>query len=150
MRPRASSARQSSKRHPSFVTAAGHSRILAVDDDPAILSLIQSILESADLKVYTAKKGEEAIALFQCDPKIGLIVVDWQMPGLNGVQLIDRLRVLRPGVRVIVSSGAPGGAVERAFVGREGIQFLSKPYTLRTLVMAVRSALGLSRENEAA
>lgn len=57
--------------------------MLVVDDDPAILTVLEARLASASLRMLTAKSGEEALAVLTGEP-VGLVVSDQRMPGLSG------------------------------------------------------------------
>lgn len=116
-------------------------RILVIDDEPMILSMIRSILEAQGLEVTTAENGSHGIDLFQSDARICLVILDWQMPGMSGEQVFDKLLAIRSGVKVMVSSGAAPSQVDRAFSARKEVQFLPKPFQGQALVTAVKSAL---------
>jgi CheY-like chemotaxis protein len=116
-------------------------RILVIDDEPMILSMIRRTLEAQGLEVTTAENGSHGIDLFQGDARICLVILDWQMPGMSGEQVFDKLLAIRSGVKVIVSSGAAPSQVDRAFSAHKEVQFLPKPFQGRALVTAVKSAL---------
>src|SRR4051812_2454922 len=80
--------------------------ILAVDDDPAILSLVGSILKSAWFAVLQAGNGWEALKLYESsDSNIELLLTDVIMPDLNGPVLAARLRARTPALKVLFISG---------------------------------------------
>src|SRR5581483_11337987 len=77
-------------------------RILLVDDDPAICDLVSSVLEMDGYDVVSANDGASALDLAKGDGGIGLVLSDVVMPGINGVQLREKLRTLRPELRCIL------------------------------------------------
>jgi PAS domain S-box-containing protein len=106
---------------------AGRGTILVVDDEPLIVSLTRRTLQRAGYEVLSAGDGLEAVALFEARAAgVDLVLLDRTLPRLRGEQVLERLRALRPDVKVIVSSGDAGGARE-AFPGVQAI--LQKPYT---------------------
>jgi CheY-like chemotaxis protein len=78
--------------------------ILLVDDNSNGLKARKSVLEEHGHNVVTSCGGEDALERFQRE-KFDLVVTDYKMPGMNGVELISRLRQLRPAVPVILVSG---------------------------------------------
>jgi two-component system, cell cycle sensor histidine kinase and response regulator CckA len=122
--------------------------ILAVDDEPTILALARDVLELNGYRVLTARNGEEAMRIYrEQHATIDLVLLDLTMPVMGGAECFRQMRALRPGVRVIISSGfsAESSAAE---VMREGaLEFLAKPYDIQALARVV--AAGLKRPDEA-
>ncbi|MCA9517462.1 MAG: MASE1 domain-containing protein, partial [Myxococcales bacterium] len=80
--------------------------VLVIDDEPLLLELARRMLSGAGYRVVTAASGEEGVELVRsgaADP--ALVLLDLTMPGLGGVETCQRLRDLRPGLRVVLSSG---------------------------------------------
>jgi CheY-like chemotaxis protein len=78
--------------------------ILLVDDNSNGLKARKSVLEEHGHSVVTSSGGEDALERFRRE-KFDLVVTDYKMPGMDGVELISRLRQLRPAVPVILLSG---------------------------------------------
>jgi len=78
--------------------------ILLVDDNHDGLLVRRSLLEELGYRVQIATNGEDALTLFETHP-FEVVVSDYRMPRMNGVELIHRLRVLNPNVRVVLLSG---------------------------------------------
>jgi DNA-binding NarL/FixJ family response regulator len=70
------------------------------------------------------------------------VLLDLSMPGMDGVEALERIRTFCPAVKAIVSSGFSEDETMRLFRGMDVSGFLQKPYTANRLVVAVRSALG--------
>ena len=111
--------------------------ILVVDDDPAILKFVSGLLAAADYHVLTAISGE--IALQQAREykgEIHLLLSDFQMPAMSGIELGTQMSIERPGLQVLMMSGFTDGML----VLNEGWHFLAKPFIpsqLRALILGL-------------
>ena len=123
---------------PARVAAASRPvKVLAVDDDALVLLNTAAMLEDMGHTVVTSSSGEEALRLMG-EGEFGLLVTDQGMPGMTGLQLLDRARRTRPDLPVILATGyaeLPQGA-PTTFVR------LSKPFFQNQLADAVAEAIG--------
>src|SRR5208282_2960489 len=78
--------------------------ILLVDDEPGMLRYIKTLLEVDDYKVETATTGEEALQRVEKGLQPDLVLLDVLMPGIDGLQTLEQLRQMRPGVKVVMLS----------------------------------------------
>jgi DNA-binding NtrC family response regulator len=78
--------------------------ILLVDDEPGMLRYIRTLLEVDDYKVETATNGNEALERIQKGLHPDLVLLDLLMPGLDGLQTLEQIRQLQPGVKVVMLS----------------------------------------------
>ena len=109
--------------------------ILLVDDNEALRTLASKLLQEQGFRVITAGDGEEALEIFQQQPHaISLLLTDIMMPKMNGLDLADRLRQLRPELPVLFISGNPEP-------GSRTLGYLAKPFTKTQLMSRVRQAL---------
>lgn len=116
--------------------------ILIVDDEPGILEITKSTLETYGYRALTASDGTEALAVYaQHKEEIKVVLTDVMMPYLDGPATIRALRKMDPRVKVIVSSGldANGKAIESGALGVEA--FLAKPYTAERLLKKLAEIL---------
>ncbi len=116
------------------------SHLLIVDDDPSVRASLADALQSPGLGVSTAKDGEEALALLGESP-VHLVLTDLRMPGIDGVELLRRIRARAPAVDVILMTAHDDmpNVVEAM---REGArEFLVKPLDLRELRSLVERVL---------
>jgi DNA-binding NtrC family response regulator len=108
--------------------------ILVVDDDPAILELVSQLLIASGYKVLTASSGEEGLQRSRdFKGEIRLLLSDFQMPHMSGIDLATTMTLERPSLKVLLMSGFTGGML----VLNEGWHFLAKPFIssqLRALV----------------
>ncbi|MGH1417987.1 MAG: response regulator [Hyphomicrobiaceae bacterium] len=121
-------------------------RILFVDDDPFFSDLGKETLNERGFSVVTAADGNEALALIEREV-FDLAIVDNEMPGLNGFEVIERMRHLENGVDVpvIMATGCDNeDSINKAFeVGAES--FLAKPFDWSLLVHQANFVLKASR-----
>jgi CheY-like chemotaxis protein len=97
--------------------------ILVVDDNPAILGFVRGLLVDGNYIVLTARNGTEALRQARdYKPEIHLLLTDFEMPGMTGVELATAMTVERPHLQVLLMSGFIGGML----VLNEGWHFLAK------------------------
>jgi CheY-like chemotaxis protein len=127
---------------PPAPAAHGHETVLVVEDEPPLRELAGRVLRGAGYTVLQAGTGEEALGLLagHADP-VHLVFTDVVMPGMNGRELAARLATLRPGIRVLYTSGYTEDAILRHGVLDDPSRFLGKPYTPSVLRRRIREAL---------
>ena len=110
--------------------------ILIVEDDATVRSLFVRALIGAGYRVFEARNGQEAIALFeQRAADVDLLITDMRMPYVSGAELIDELRQRRPALKVLCISASPGTQVESCDC------FLVKPFTHAEFLLKIRQLL---------
>jgi len=121
----------------------GTETILLVEDDIAVCALSRNMLERCGYKVVEANSGAAALEVWEkFQGQIDLVLTDMVMPGgMTGIELVRRLRVKRPGLSFIYTSGYNADIVGKDFTLLEGVSFLQKPYPLQKLAQTVRTAL---------
>ncbi len=118
-------------------------RILVVEDEPAILKVAESILESMGYAVLTAPDPEEALRMTEeVSGNIDLLVTDVVLPGMNGRELAARLRESCEGLRVLYMSGYTANVIMHQGMLEDGVHFVQKPFSMERLALSVREALG--------
>ncbi len=121
-------------------SVAPRTSILLVDDDQSLRRVIEYQLAEAGYAVTVAASAEEALQILH-DKTFALVVTDLLMPGMDGLDLLDRVRVAQPDsvVIVITAHGDVATAVRAMQLGAD--DFLEKPFTGERLLIAVRRAL---------
>ena len=115
-------------------------RVLAVDDAPTTLEVLERNLTSQGYQVFTAPSVPEAITILKSTP-VELVITDLKMPGVSGLDLIRHVRENFKETEVIMITGYPTveGAVKAVKTGAE--EYLTKPFTDEELLAAVRRAM---------
>ncbi len=114
--------------------------ICIVDDEPAILNSLSSILEDEGYQVITATNGLEGLKLVRSDAP-DLVILDIWMPEMDGLETLKRLRSQLPGILVVMMSGH--GSIETAVKATKlgAYDYLEKPLDLEKVTILVRNAL---------
>ncbi|HNT35952.1 MAG TPA: response regulator, partial [bacterium] len=120
----------------------GNETVLLVEDESAILRLAQTMLERWGYRVLTASKPSEAIQIAQSYPEsIHLLITDVIMPEMNGRDLTRHIASLRPGMKVLFTSGYTANVIAHHGVLDAGVHFMQKPFSMEDLAHKVREAL---------
>jgi two-component system chemotaxis response regulator CheY len=120
---------------------------LVIDDSRAVRLLIGNILREQGFDVYQAGDGQQGLEQLQENPEIGLILVDWNMPVMDGLEFIKAVRRSRvwDGVRIVmVTTETESEQVQRAITAGAN-EYVMKPFTADVLV-AKLSLLGAFEE----
>ena len=113
-------------------------KLLLIDDDPIMTEAAREILEMLDTPVLIAHDGHEGIRLFAANrQEIGLVVLDFMMPGISGEETLQRLREIDPTVPVLMSSGYD----TRSLAVTYGVGSMRKPYGIKQLEQVVSKYL---------
>ncbi len=116
--------------------AAG--RILIVDDDAALLKVMDAYLSRLGYSVVACRSGAEAWALVEADPAayVGALL-DLNMPGMRGDELARRILGCSASIRLVVVSGYPSALSGMESWANERVIFLAKPFAPRELAAAL-------------
>jgi DNA-binding response OmpR family regulator/putative methionine-R-sulfoxide reductase with GAF domain len=114
--------------------------ILVVDDETFFREQIREILERNELSCVVAESGEEALEK-TLDTHIGAVILDITMPSLGGIQVLARMRELRPTLHVIMLSGSTDQELVIEALRLGACDYLAKPIHEEELVLSVRRAL---------
>jgi two-component system NtrC family sensor kinase len=125
--------------------------LLVVDDEANVLKSVKRLLFETDYRVLTAGSGQEALELFKKEPTIQLVISDYRMPEMNGVELLRQLKKLYPTtVRMILSGYADVMAIVEAINDGQVYKFIAKPWNdqdLLTTIMRAFEQYSLAEEN---
>jgi nitrogen-specific signal transduction histidine kinase/CheY-like chemotaxis protein len=118
----------------------GSQTILMVDDEDLVLTMGETILSSYGYTVYTANSGHKALDLIsKSDQPIDLVITDLVMPMMSGRELVERVREISPGTRILCTTGyvTPGHQEQNA-------AYLQKPFTSQELLARVKQVVAAS------
>jgi DNA-binding NtrC family response regulator len=114
--------------------------IMVVDDEAGIRALLSDILSSAGFNVTVAKDGEDSLNQMR-DRRFDLLITDVNMPGIDGIELLKRMKRAGRSEKVIVMTGRP---MERSSLDKEVpsvFSLLHKPFPVHSFLDTVNSAL---------
>ena len=122
------------------------SRVLLVEDEPAIVTLVTAALERDGYEVTSRANGRDALELCAVpEERIDLLITDVVVPGVGGGDLVGATRAQRPELPVLLISGYAGSRLEDVELRRGHTEFLAKPFRLAELLAVVSRLVGGGR-----
>jgi CheY-like chemotaxis protein len=120
--------------------------ILFIEDEVEVADVAADLLADEDYKVIVVHDGFEALKVYErIGPQIGLVILDFFLPILDGDAVFDELRALNPNVTVVLSSGFAEQSKISSMLSQGLRGFIPKPYTADKLLGQVRSTLDANR-----
>ncbi len=120
----------------------GNETILIVEDKEDVLQFTTNALISLGYKVFSAHNGKEALKILTSNNNlIDLIITDIVMPELNGKELAEQVKKLYPNIKIIFVSGYTDDIILQKDLYSNDIEFLHKPFSIKTLSQVVRKVL---------
>ena len=113
-------------------------RILAVDDEPDLRSLLRILLKNKGYEVLEAASGQEAVDLVRSEPRIDLVIMDIMMPGLDGVQACAEIRKFSTVPMLFLTAKSQLADKSEAYASG-GDDYLAKPFSQSELMLKVES-----------
>ena len=120
--------------------------ILVVDDEPNLRRVLSAVLARDGHEVLVADGGREAVRKAKAEPKLSLLITDYLMPDMNGLEVLEAVRKHHPGLRTLIISGhgTVRSAVEAMRLG--AFDFITKPFDVEQVRDAVDRALAAGTE----
>ena len=115
-------------------------KVLIVDDSPAQINALKKLVEDWGHETLTAQNGDEALQIARQEQP-NVILMDIVMPGMSGCDLAERLTTDWPTLKVLYMSGYSANVIAHHGILKEGVQFLSKPFSRETLAAKLREIL---------
>lgn len=116
--------------------------VLIAEDEETVLMVAKRVLEKLGYKTLAARRPNEAIAIAESHTgDIHLLLTDVVMPQMNGKELAQRLKALRPGLKVLFMSGYTADAIALHGIIEEGVEFIQKPLTSAELGKKIRKMM---------
>lgn len=123
-------------------TPDGKETILLVEDEPMLLELVQSLLESAGYRVLTAKDGRTAVEMYKThQQEIRLVLSDLGLPLLSGWEACRQMLAINPALKVVVATGYLDHAAKDEMMESGVKEFVQKPYFAAELIAKLRDLL---------
>ena len=122
------------------------SRLLLVDDDPALLEALSGTLQNrlGHYTLHTSQTGMKALECVKASP-YDAIITDWNMPGMSGLQLLEAVKQVRPQTPVVLISGHADQTLIAQALQAGATDFITKPIDRDIFLHSIRRALNLSR-----
>ena len=116
--------------------------VLIVDDEDFIRQIGSQMLARIGHTALTAADGSEALTLLELHKEsVDVVLFDLRMPGLSGVELLERMKEVKAGLKFILSSGFGRDSAASAILDRGCSGFIQKPFRLADLATAIEAAL---------
>ena len=117
-------------------------RVLLVEDDDMVRKMTAAILEKIGYSVIQSETPMEALTFCEKETaSIDLLITDVVMPQMSGTELTDKIRKIKPGLKVLFMSGYTENVIVRQGVLKEGIHFVQKPFSMNDFARKVREAM---------
>jgi PAS domain S-box-containing protein len=140
--PRLNDARTTIQAQPPDLVLRGTETVLVVEDNAMVRTLLSTLVPALGYEIIVAATTDECMSLVKTWPgAIHLLLTDVIMPVLNGRELYEQLRELRPELKVLFMSGYTTDVIGHHGVLEKGVHFLQKPFTRSALSIKIREAL---------
>lgn len=115
-------------------------RVIVIDDEEIILTVTKTILQRHGHESISAPSGEIGLELLKENPgSIDLVLLDWVLPGMTGLETFAKIRAVAPKIPVLFSSGYQIDHNVVGLIDTSNIGFLDKPYRASSLISKIES-----------
>lgn len=121
--------------------------ILLIDDDPVVRSLVSGILRKNGYNVFVAKDGREGIDLAR-EKQPDLVVTDYQMPGISGMEVLNSIKQMNPSLPIIMLTAHGDASLTIKSIQEGAFDFIEKPINSKELLATIKNGLSGSVMNE--
>ena len=119
--------------------------VLVVEDEPAVRELVVDVLQELGYRAVEAVDGYAGLKLIQSDMRLDLLVTDIGLPGLNGREVADAARRVRPGLKILFMTGyAESATIANGFLD-PGMEMITKPFSVGVLLTRIRDMIETGR-----
>ncbi len=123
-------------------------KVLIIDDDPVVVRLTEGILKKKGFEVFTAKEGSAGLDLLQRQ-KPGVVITDYQMPGMSGIDVLNKIMEIDDKIPVIILTAYGDASLTIRSMKTGAFDFIEKPINPRELLETVNSAIqSVAAENQ--
>ena len=133
---------EASPEQPVSEPAAGSGQtVMVIEDEPLIMMLILDTLEELGYKSIDAHDGPSGLRILQSSQRIDLLITDIGLPGLNGRQVADAARLVRPDLKVLFMTGYAETAAKADGMLGPGMEMITKPFVIENFMRRIRELL---------
>ena len=116
--------------------------ILLAEDEESVRKLIKEVLEADGYRVIEAADGEEAVNKFmENKDRIDILLLDIVMPKMSGREVYERIKKIKPDIKLLMASGYPADFISQKGILEEGLNFIAKPMSPPKLLKKMREVL---------
>lgn len=115
-------------------------KILLIDDDPVVRSLISGILRKRGYEVFLAKNGDEGLNIVK-ESQPDLVITDYQMPGISGMEVLNQINAFNPKLPVVMLTAHGDASLTIKSIQTGAFDYLEKPINPKELLQIVKSGL---------
>jgi signal transduction histidine kinase/ActR/RegA family two-component response regulator len=124
----------------------GKGKVLLIDDEEMIIKVAGGILHQLGYEVMVARSGREAVEIFQANKdNIDIVILDMIMPDMGGSETFDALKVIRPDIKVLLSSGYSVTGEASKILDRGCDGFIQKPFNIKQISHKIREVMNVDR-----
>ena len=121
----------------------GNGVILVIDDHELVCEVLRHILERHGFTVLTATDGPTGVALFRRHAEeVRLVLLDLVLPGMSGPEVLQALRAIHSGIRVLLLTGKPEAEVQAEFAHLGVTGYIQKSFQLAPFIAELQRVLG--------
>ena len=114
-------------------------KVIVGDDEPRVLSIVKSLLDYHGCIVISADKGQEALEIIERHKAdLDLVILDIQMPDMTGDKVYIRLKEIKPGLNVLISSGLDEYTALKNILLDPKDKFIKKPFRMSDLMLKIK------------
>jgi len=125
-----------------YAAPTGGGTILLVEDDENVRRMAAQMLKMLGYAVFAPSSPLDALAICEeADQPIDCVVTDVIMPGMSGRELVEAIRVLRPGIKALYMSGYTSDVIAHHGVLDEGVPFIQKPFDMNAIHKKIQEAM---------
>ena len=120
----------------------GNETVLLVDDDEMVVTVGRELLRTMGYDVFVATNGREALEIYEENrSEIDMVLLDMAMPGMGGGETYDRMKVINPGIKVLLASGYNIDGEAEKILQRGCDGFIQKPFNINQMSRKLREIL---------
>ena len=123
----------------------GRGAVLLIDDEQMVLTVAEEMIQALGYEVTAANDGQKGIDIYrERHDRIDMVILDLIMPGISGAETFDRLKVINPNVKVLLSSGYSIDGQASAIMKRGCSGFIQKPFSIQALSKKISEVIKAS------